>query len=279
MQMVEHAAEDGPAVVQDWRAYRDEIKGHMEMMCEVCEGEGLADLMDAHPKDEWKKLTDAGLNFNTDKTFSPYIIDRQVITPAVRSAYIQTFTELRKWRAQGYQDNDYSGPTLSLPRVPLPILMPFVSSFGRAYLFTRWRLNYDHFAANPPTEHLEPFNPGIHRAWCVSNLLAILDDRNYADISGFEHLMDQAAEFTVTGGWAFNFNRTFSTDNPYTGEFGASPFQGVTADGSGLTNREEVFLTDGLDDTANGGPWVDQAERDRRLDAVDQILGDATPRE
>ena len=34
-------------------------------------GEGLADLMDDHPKDDWKQFTDSGVNFNTDSTFQP----------------------------------------------------------------------------------------------------------------------------------------------------------------------------------------------------------------
>ena len=148
--------------------------------------------------------------------------------------------------------------------------------FLRTRLFAHWRNNYDHFSANPPEENLEPFDPGIHRAWCVTNILALMDDRNFTDIENFIDLMNRAAKFEVTGGWAFNFNRTFSTDNPYTGDFGASPFQAVTT--GGLTNREDVFLTDGVDTTANGGAWVDTNVRDQRLDWLDQVLGDSTSR-
>ena len=42
-----------------------------------------------------------------------------------------------------------------------------------------------------------------------------------------------------------------------------------------------MYLTDAADPHDNQSddvPWVDTAERDRRLDQVDAILGDATPR-
>ena len=83
----------------------------MGMMCAVCEGEGLADLMDAHPKEDSGSCSRTmGLNFNTDKDFEPYVLNSTVLTPAVRSAYIKTFTALRKWRAEGHPDFDYLIP-------------------------------------------------------------------------------------------------------------------------------------------------------------------------
>ena len=143
----------------------------------------------------------------------------------------------------------------------------------RSYLSSGWRLNYEAHMSDP----LAGLEPGIYRKWCSLNLLAMLDDRNFTAFPGFQTIMDSALNFVVGPGWVHNFNQLFFVDNAYTGTFGPSSFSQVLLNGS-ISNRDDIYLTDGADAATNGGPWVDAAERDRRLDLVDQILGDATPR-
>ena len=254
----------------DWLTALAELQLHMGMMCAVCEGEGLADLMDAHPKEQWKLLTDMGLNFNTDKDFEPYVLNSTVLTPAVRSAYIKTFTALRKWRAEGHPDFDYLIPTLTLPGVPpAPIMPEFNDNLFRSYQAAGWRTNYDAQKASPTAG----LTPGVYRAWCVRNLLALLDDRNLTGITGFQDILDVNVAFRLPEFMAAQFNRIHAVHNPFLAQFGLSSFMQILSGGNVLTVRRDVFLTDGATVVSNGGSWVDTAERDRRLDLVDADSG------
>ena len=89
-------------------------------------------------------------------------------------------------------------------------------------------------------------------------------------------------EFTkrLHDGWSHNFNVSHAPVNVF-----ATPFPNLLLVFSNpafgaLRQREDVYMTDAPDTPENSDDiiWIDTAERDRRLDLVDQILGDATAR-
>ena len=144
----------------------------------------------------------------------------------------------------------------------------------QSYLAAGWRTSYDAQNASPTAG----LTPGVYRAWCVRNLLAMLDPRNYSEIAGFADIMDTNVAFRVPEFMATQFNQIHAVHNAFLAEFGLTSFMQVLGSGNVLTVRRDVYLSDGETALSNGGPWVDAAERDRRLDLVDAILGDATPR-
>ena len=167
-------------VDDDWRAYRDWIDNVLlAPICGVCEGEGLADLMDDHPKPDWKRWTDIGVNFNTDKEFNAFPIDGAILTDEARSTYIRNFTALRKWRALGHPDDDYLPTPRFMPEVPLaPTTLPHfpgLQAMLRQELAIHWHDVYQGAldALN------QSVHPGTYRQFAVMNLLWLLDDRNF----------------------------------------------------------------------------------------------------
>ena len=142
------------------------------------------------------------------------------------------------------------------------------------YLAAGWRTTYD------AVKDMAGFDPGVLRNWCAMNVLAILDDRNFDREIIIDNLkvnlpftaqMDAAA-------WASDFNVQFRTSlfNAFTATF-PWYFWYAAADFSRMRSRGGIYLTDAPgphDNQSNDVPWVDTAERDRRLDRVDAILGD-----
>ena len=88
-------------------------------------------------------------------------------------------------------------------------------------------------------------------------------------------------EFTkrLHDGWSHNFNTSHAPVNVFATPFPTYFWYSNPAFGA-LRQREDVYMTDAPDTPENSADivWVDTAERDRRLDLVDQILGDATAR-
>ena len=110
---------------------------------------------------------------------------------------------------------------------------------------------------------------GVWRDFCVMNILAMLDDRNLAAqayVSGLNANAVFMPAITDISGLNNNYNNV----NAFTGTFPQQGYDGGTFAGT--------YYTDGPLVGGFSGPWVDPLERDRRLDLVDTILGDATPR-
>ena len=119
---------------------------------------------------------------------------------------------------------------------------------------------------------------GIYRKWCSLNLLAMLDDRNFHGVSGLPDHHGLGSELRGRAGMGPQLQPAYSSlTTPSLARSGQARSAKCLLNGA-ITNRDDIYLTDGVDAATNGGPWVDAAERDRRLDLVDQILGDATPR-
>ena len=149
--------------------------------------------------------------------------------------------------------------------------MPEFNDLFRSYQAAGWRTNYDAQKASPTAG----LTPGVYRAWCVRNLLALLDDRNLTGITGFQDILDVNVAFRLPEFMAQQFNQIHAVHNPFLAEFGLSSFMQILSGGNVLTVRRDVFLTDGATVVSNGGSWVDTAERDRRLDLVDADSGRA----
>ena len=111
--------------------------------------------------------------------------------------------------------------------------------------------------------------PGIWRNFCVMNILTMLDERNLGNqafIAGLHANMTLIPSITDISGLNNNYNDV----NAFTGTFPQQGYTGGTFAGT--------YYTDGALVNGFSGPWSDPAERDRRLDLIDAILGDATPR-
>ena len=101
------------------------------------------------------------------------------------------------------------------------------------------------------------------------NLLTMLDERNLNQ--AFVHGLIVNAVFVPLITQVAALNNNYGTIvNAYAGEF---PQMGYT-----VGTFAGVYYTDGPLVDGFSGPWVDPAIRDARLDIVDSILGDATPR-
>ena len=259
-----------------WHPIRDEIDELLTLFCAVCEGSGLSHRTTRkHPYEDWQKWQRAGMRFTVDRQFDakPYT-KNGIVTAETHEGDLQDFVNALDWASEGYVDDDYLAPRTVVADSPSnPIMPDFGDNMIRSYLSSGWRLNYDAHMREP----LAGLETGIYRKWCSLNLLAMLDDRNFTAFPGFQTIMDAALNFEVTPGWVHNFNQLFFVDNAYTGTFGPSSFSQVLLNGA-ITNRDDIYLTDGADASVNGGPWVDTAERDRRLDLIDSILGDSTVR-
>ena len=101
-----------------------------------------------------------------------------------------------------------------------------------------------------------------------------------SEIAGFADIMDTNVAFRVPGFMATQFNQIHAVHNAFLAEFGldflhASSWQAGTF---------SLFAGTCIPERRRNRPcqtavaWVDAAERDRRLDLVDAILGDDTPR-
>ena len=256
----------------------DELDELMAPYCALCEGSGMSHrTIRKHPRMRTGRSgSRAGTAVQRGSCLCGNTVsqERHHHRRHARVADQTNFTHALDWASEGYVDDDYLAPRSQFADYPSnPIMPDFGANMIRSYLSSGWRLNYDAHMRNP----LAGLEPGIYRKWCVLNLLAMLDDRNFTAFPGFQTIMDSALNFVVGPGWVHNFNQLFFVDNAYTGTFGPSSFSQVLLNGA-ITNRDDVYLTDGADAATNGGPWVDTAERDRRLDLVDQILGDATAR-
>ena len=259
-----------------WKPLVAELDAFMAPYCALCEGSGMSHrTIRKHPHLDWQKWQAAGLRFSVDRDFAATPFHKNgIITASTRVADQTNFTHALDWASEGYVDDDYLAPRSQFADYPSnPVMPDFGANMIRSYLSSGWRLNYNAHMREP----LAGLETGIYRKWCVLNLLAMLDDRNFTAFPGFQTIMDSALNFEVGPGWVHNFNQLFFVDNAFTGTFGPSSFSQVLLNGA-ITNRDDIYLTDGVDAATNGGPWVDTAERDRRLDLVDQILGDATPR-
>ena len=152
----------------------------------------------------------------------------------------------------------------------------FGGDVTRDYLAAGYRTVYDRFKANPPTG----FNEGIIRKWITLQLLAVLDDRNFTNSTVTDSILINLP-FTnrLHDGWSHNFNVSHAPVNVFATPFPTYFWYSNPTFGA-LRQREDVYMTDAPDTPENSTDivWVDTAERDRRLDLVDQILGDSTAR-
>ena len=265
-----------PELDAAWRAREAEIDELLEPFCDLCDGAGLSyRTIRKHPHEDWERYQLAGLRISSDRAFATTGLPQYgVITEAAHNTDLQNFRNAADWAAEGYVDDDYSAPvfqstariTAGSPTARLPV---FDGDFAleKNYLAHALRKLYlEHDNALYPAALI---HTGVYRNFCVMNLLTMLDERNLnqAFVTGlianavFVPLITQVAAL----------NNNYGTIvNAFTGAF---PQMGYT-----VGTFAGVYYTDGPLVDGFSGPWADPAERDRRLDIVDAILGDATPR-
>ena len=272
-----------PEAADVWHARRDYIDSVLAPFCAVCEGEGMSHrTMRGHPSDDWEKWQKAGLRFTVDRDFNANVWQGAgVVTPSRHTADLVNYRHALDWAAEGYADDDYLAPRSVITfGAGTPTMPAFEGDHAMmlSYLVAGWHNKYRVWKETPP----EGYDPGIVRSWCVMNLLAILDPRNLASDT-VRQAMEDNYLFPLFSIWATNFNVFLAPFNAYTASFEGGFFRSIN-NHRNMNQITDVYLTDGTDLTAvdsifkYGGPWVSEAERDARLDKVDQVLGDATPR-
>ena len=268
-----------------WRAYRDELDDELlEPFCAMCEGAGMSyRTLRNHPHEYWERYQKAGLRISSDRSFNTKSLSRYgFVNSEVHRIDLENFEKAADFAAEGYPDDDYNAPPSRsharvIPSIPQAIMPDFGGDLLRDYLAAGWRTTYD------AVKDTAGFDPGVLRNWCAMNVLAILDDRNFDREIIIDNLKVNIP-FTAQIGADFvaDFNTQFraSAFNAFTATF-PWYFWYAASDFSRMRSRGGVYLTDAADPHDNQSddvPWVDTAERDRRLDQVDAILGDATPR-
>ena len=268
-----------------WQPPLDHIEAQLAPFCELCEGAGLSyRTIHRHPHLDWRKWQRAGLRFNTDRAFEAAPIHAHgIVTPEAHARDLRNFRHALDFAAEGHEDRDFEAPIhggdarFELVAHPAPPVMPVLGNMTLDYIAARWRLKYDAYKAGPisdlPVEE--------YRAWAVTNLLVMLEPRNWQLFGGLNDVLDASLALephvSTTQTWPAFFGSWFAVDDPFAGEFGSNAYIQITNGGRNYLRRGNLFLTDGTA-TNGGGPWVDPVERDRRLDLVDAILGDETPR-
>ena len=251
--------------------------------CDLCDGAGMSyRTIRKHPHVDWEKYQKAGLRISSDRAFETESLSRYgLVTPELHRIDLENFERAADFASEGFMDDDFNarpgrGHARLIPGFPTPQMPDNGGDILRDYLMAGYRTVYDKFQATPP----EDFEPGIVRKWITLQLLAILDDRNYLTADVVDAI-EINYEFTkrLHAGWAHNFNTSHAPVNVYATPFPTYFWYSNPAFGA-LRQREDVYMTDAPDTPENSTDivWVDTAERDRRLDLVDQILGDVTTR-
>ena len=266
-----------------WRQGRDAIDELLVPFCALCDGAGLSyRTIRSHPHLAWQKYQQAGLRISSDRDFNTTSLAHLGLLNAESHRIdLENFEKAADYAAEGHLDDDFNArPSRSrarvIPGIPQPIMPDNDGDLTRDYLMAGYRTVYDRFKASPP----EDFNAGIVRTWIVLQLLAILDSRNFGSAEVVDAI-EINLEFTkrLHSGWAHNFNVSYAPVNVFATPFPTYFWTSNAAFGA-LRQREDVYMTDARDTPENSVDivWVNTAERDRRLDLVDQILGDATVR-
>ena len=265
-----------PALDAAWRARRDELDGLLSPFCALCEGAGLSyRTIRKHPHEAWERYQLAGLRISSDRAFNTVGLPQfGVVTDAAHKVDLRNFQAAADWAAEGFADDDYSAPIFGTnahvhagaPTARLPVLTG-AHALERNYIAHALRkLYHEHDDALYPAALI---HAGVYRTFCVLNLLTMLDERNLqhpAFVSGLIANAVFVPEITQVAGLNNNYGTIV---NAFAGDFPQQGYDGGTFAG--------VYYTDGPLVGGFSGPWVDTAERDRRLDIVDAILGDATP--
>ena len=259
-----------------WRAREAMIDGLLAPFCDMCDGAGLSyRTIRKHPHEDWQRYQLAGLRISSDRAFNTVGLPQHgVVTDAAHNADLRNFQAAADWAAEGFPDDDYSAPVFgttaqvhasaSTPKLPIFIGTHALEMNYVAHALRKLYLGHDDALYPAALIHT-----GVYRNFCAMNLLTMLDERNLnqAFITGlianavFVPLITQVAAL----------NNNYGTIvNAFTGMFPQMGYDGGTFAG--------VYYTDGPLLNGFSGPWSDPAERDRRLDIVDAILGDATAR-
>ena len=215
-----------------------------------------------HPHEEWRKWQAAGLRFIADREFNTEPFTSQgVVTDRVLKVDLQDFTNALDWASEGYPDDDNLAPRSVFEDTPSVDIMPDFAGdtheSERIYYAHAWNRNYN-------DRNSSEFQASTWRDWCVMNLLVMLDDRNLEDSHRNAGVVGNAEYYgdIVDSNFIQSFESNYGSINPYTATFGGA--------------FGAWYLTD--ETTLPSTQWVDPAERDRRLDLIDSILGDATVR-
>ena len=267
-----------------WQSFLGEIEELLVPFCALCDGAGMSyRTIRRHPHVDWEKYQKAGLRISSDRAFNTTSLAHYgMLNPEAHRIDLENFERAADYAAEGHADDDFNLPPFRgrarvIPSIPTPQMPDFGGDITRDYLVAGYRTVYDRFKATPP----EGFDPGIIRKWITLQLLAILDNRNLIN----DNVVDAIEinyEFTkrLHEGWSHNFNTSHAPVNVYATPFPTYFWYSNPAFGA-LRQRQDVYMTDAPATPADSDDivWVDTAERDRRLDLVDQILGDATPRQ
>ena len=274
-----------PAEDALWHAARDEVMALLVPFCALCDGAGMSyRTIRKHPHIHWERYQLAGLRISSDRDFDTTSLSHYgLVTAELHRIDLENFERAADFASEGYADDDFSampgrGHARLIPGFPTPQMPDFGGDLTRDYLVAGYRTVYDKFKATPPGA----FEEGIVRKWITLQLLAILDERNFVNANAdVGDAIEINYEFTkrLHDGWSHNFNTSHAPVNVFATPFPTYFWYSNPAFGA-LRQREDVYMTDAPDTPENSDDiiWIDTAERDRRLDLVDQILGDATER-
>ena len=270
-----------------WRAYSDLLDDELLVpFCALCaQGAGMSyRTLRNHPHENWERFQKAGLRISSDRAFNTKSLSRYgFVNPEVHRIDLENFEKAADFAAEGYPDDDYNAPPSRsharvIPSIPQAIMPDFGGDLLRDYLAAGWRTTYD---AVKDTAGFDPWRPPqLVCDECPRHpRRPQLRPRNHHRQSQGQHPLHRSdgrgpghrTSMSSSGPASFNaFTATF----PWY-------FWYAAADFSRMRSRGGIYLTDAADPHDNQSddvPWVDTAERDRRLDQVDAILGDATAR-
>lgn len=272
---------------RSWIPDRDAIAAQLKPFCDLCEGAGLSyRTINKHPHNDWEKWQLAGLRFSVDRDFIPTVQwESGIITPEVHREDLLNFRHALDFAAEGHTDDDYNMPLFGnkssfTTRRRSSVQMPRIAdadlndNITRSYLLAGWRNVFDMLRTTPPDDHHED----ALKNWCVLNVLAVLDERNFTnqDIVG---ALERNLKFTRTElhtGWSHNFNTNYTTTSAVNAEFPRF-FWAVLPGLQSIENRTDVYITDQnhphSEPHATDTAWVDTAERTDRLINVANCLG------
>ena len=267
-----------------WKILRDNIEEMLVPFCALCDGAGMSyRTIRKHPHLDWLKYQLAGLRISSDRGFETSSLSRYgLVTPELHRIDLENFERAADFASEGFVDDDFNAPSgrghaRLIPGFATPQMPNFGGNILKDYLVAGYRTVYNKFKATPPPG----FHSGIVRKWISLQLLAILDERNFSNVDVVDAI-EINLEFTkrLHAGWAHNFNVSHAPVDVFATPFPTYFWYSNPAFGA-LRQREDVYMTDAPDTPENSSDivWVDTVERDRRLDLVDQILGDTNGQE
>lgn len=257
----EFLRQQNPQRPDAWKATVAKIESLLEPFCALCEGSGMSHrTIRKHPVELWERYQLAGMRFISDRQFNatPFTEDG-VVTDLTQTSNLQNFVYALDWASEGYPDDDYLSPRTQLAaHQSVPVMPQFVGNARRTDLIYYAHAWYKIYTTGANSL----LDPGILRKMCVANLLVILDDRNFQNEVLVVGINSSIVYGDLSPERQTELNKIYADFDPFAGTYSGA-----------LLNA--YYFTDSPD---AGGAWVDMAERTRRLDIVDDILGDATPR-